>query len=146
MKKFLKTMQGFAFLAAFVGAGLIFSPGLKSAVFPPADDSDIIVQAFQTRTSNVFVEAPAKVVWVYPEVDENVRYQEFAVRLENGHRMRIRHSLDEARRVPLQKNLEIRFRGEFDWTSDGGLIHWTHDDPAGLRDAGWIEVDGKRYL
>lgn len=146
MKAIIKAMKGISVLAVVFVATLTVSPSLKSKVFPPVNDSDLIVQAFQARQSNVLVEAEAKVVWVYQDLEDKSKYQNFTVRLTNGHRVRVRHSLDEARRAPVQKNDTIRLRGEYDWASDGGLIHWTHDDPAGRREGGWIEVDGKRFF
>jgi hypothetical protein len=29
--------------------------------------------------------------------------------------------------------------------SQGGVIHWTHNDPQGRHTAGWLEHNGRRY-
>ena len=32
----------------------------------------------------------------------------------------------------------VTFSGEYVWNEQGGLIHWTHHDPAGRHEPGWI--------
>jgi hypothetical protein len=144
MKKLLRKTVG---LVMLFGLCLWFSPTLRSKIITPVDDSDIIATAYQHQTSNILVEAEAKVVYVFPVIKHReLNFQEFRVELTNGHRVRIIHDLNEAEAVPLRASDVIRFRGEFDWSDDGGLIHWTHDDPKGERGDGWIEFGGSRYL
>ena len=146
MKALIKMVKGISTVTVLGAAAIMVSPQLKSSVFPPVDDSQRIVQAFQTRESNLLVETQATVIRVYPDVEYSYSYQEFSVRLPNGHRLRVRHSLDEANRVPVSAASVIRLRGEYDWTEDGGQITWTHDDPNGQREGGWIEYNGQRFL
>jgi len=35
--------------------------------------------------------------------------------------------------------------GEYVWNDEGGLIHFTHHDPAPAHEGGWIELRGVRY-
>ena len=35
--------------------------------------------------------------------------------------------------------------GEYEWNAQGGVMHWTHDDPQGTHPAGYIEWKGRRY-
>ena len=39
----------------------------------------------------------------------------------------------------------LRFRGEYEWNDEGGVIHWTHKDPEGKHVDGWLEYEGIRY-
>ena len=38
-----------------------------------------------------------------------------------------------------------KFYGEYEWNSEGGVIHWTHKDPAGVHVDGWLEYEGIVY-
>jgi len=40
---------------------------------------------------------------------------------------------------------EITIRGEYEWNDKGGVIHWTHRDPRGRHENGWIQFNGIRY-
>ena len=47
--------------------------------------------------------------------------------------------------MPVREDDVISFRGEYEYTEQGGTIHWTHHDPRGTHEDGWIEYDGKQY-
>ncbi|MEZ5478885.1 MAG: DUF3465 domain-containing protein [Thiolinea sp.] len=57
----------------------------------------------------------------------------------------VAHNIDLAPRVPVEPGGRVNLRGEYAWNNRGGVIHWTHHDPKGRRDGGWIEWQGKRY-
>ena len=42
----------------------------------------------------------------------------------------IAHNIDVAPRIPLTINDPTSVKGEYVWNAQGGLIHWTHHDPA----------------
>ena len=58
----------------------------------------------------------------------------------------IAHNIDVADRIPIAIGDRIRFRGMYEWNDFGGLVHWTHDDPMGVEDRGWIRYRRKTYL
>jgi len=73
------------------------------------------------------------------------RHQRFVLRLPGGQTLLIAHNIDMAERVPVGLGDRLRFRGMYEWNELGGLVHWTHDDPHGLEEGGWIDFRKKRY-
>ena len=39
----------------------------------------------------------------------------------------------------------VYVRGMYEWNDLGGLVHWTHHDPHGEEDGGWIRYRSKTY-
>jgi hypothetical protein len=42
--------------------------------------------------------------------------------------------------VPLRAGQSIIVKGEYETDPDGGVIHWTHFDPRGHHDSGFVQV------
>jgi hypothetical protein len=36
----------------------------------------------------------------------------------------------------------VKLHGQYEWTENGGTVHWTHRDNRGSHEAGWIEFKG----
>lgn len=83
---------------------------------------------------------------VLPDDTQGDRHQRFLVRLPTGQAILIVHNIDIAPRVQnLRAGDEVAFSGEFVWNDKGGLVHWTHHDPAGRHKAGWLRHAGRTY-
>jgi len=107
---------------------------------------DAVAAAFDRRQSNVQVEAAGEVERVLPDDTNGSRHQRIIVRLPSGQTVLIAHNIDLAPRVDrIQAGDAIAFSGEYEWNPQGGVIHWTHRDPAGQHVAGWLDVAGRRY-
>lgn len=138
-------------LAAVVVCALIWAGGGK-AVYPLAlngrvtgDDSQI-GRAFKNRTSDVQVEGKGVVTRILADDLDGDRHQRFIVRLASGQTILIVHNIDIAPRVAgLRKGRSVSFYGEYVWNEQGGMVHWTHHDPAGRHVAGWIRHNGRTY-
>ncbi|MEM7229552.1 MAG: DUF3465 domain-containing protein [Planctomycetota bacterium] len=109
------------------------------------DDSDKVARAFANQTSDLQVDVVGEVTRVLPDDNEGSRHQKFIIRLRNGNTVLISHNIDLAPRVPLDRGDTVRVYGEYEWTERGGVIHWTHHDPKGWHEDGWIEHNGKQY-
>lgn len=55
------------------------------------------------------------------------------------------HNIDLAERVPLGMGDRVHFLGMYEWNDLGGLLHWTHRDPLGVEDGGWIRYRGRTF-
>jgi hypothetical protein len=77
---------------------------------------------------------------------KGAKHQRFIVKLKSGKTVLIVHNIDIAAKVVgLNKGDRIEFKGKYIWNSSGGLVHWTHKDPSGHHQKGWIKVKGKTF-
>lgn len=77
--------------------------------------------------------------------DDGARHQRFILQLPGRQTLLIAHNLDLAQRVPVGMGDRVRFRGIYEWNEQGGMVHWTHRDPQGVEDGGWISHRRKTY-
>jgi hypothetical protein len=77
--------------------------------------------------------------------DDGSRHQRFVIMLGSRQTLLIAHNIDLAGRIPVSLGDRIRFRGMYEWNDLGGLVHWTHHDPLGVEDGGWIRHRRKVY-
>lgn len=117
-----------------------------ATVRPAASSDSALAQAYQNHSRGVEVEAEGTVLRVLADDNEGSRHQRFLVRLSSGQTILIAHNIDLAPRVDgLESGAAIAFRGEYEWNERGGVVHWTHRDPAGRHEAGWIRYAGRVY-
>ena len=101
---------------------------------------------FREQRSGVMVEFAGEVFRVLADDLEGSRHQRFIVRLESGHTVLVSHNIDLAPRLEsLGRGDEISVRGQFEWNERGGVVHWTHHDPDGRRQGGWVQHHGQTY-
>ena len=120
---------------------------LDATVGGSADQGDAVFEkALQERAESLQVEGAGKVVRVLPDDNDGSRHQRFILRLNSGQTLMVAHNIDLAPRLAsLQIGDSVRFYGEYEWNSQGGVIHWTHSDPQGHHIAGWLKHDGRTY-
>jgi len=146
MKKFLLT--GIVLVVAYLGgiqSGFIDSPQV-SAVSGANQVEDELAQAFEERRSDIQVQGRGEVIKVLPDDNDGSRHQRFILRLPSGQTLLVAHNIDLADRVAaLKVGDTVEFNGEYVWNAKGGVIHWTHHDPQGIHEAGWIRHKGRTY-
>lgn len=124
-------------------------PAAPREAAPPArvatPGDALLAQLFREHRSNVEVEAAGTVNRTLPDDSQGARHQRFIVRLASGQTLLFAHNLDLAPRVPVARGDHIRFRGQYEWSDRGGVVHWTHRDPSGHHPDGWIEAGGHVY-
>ncbi len=111
---------------------------------PAAGGDAALARAFAERAEGLLVEGQGTVSRLLSDDTEGDRHQRFIVRLDSGQTLLLAHNIDIAPRVaPLEVGDVIAFKGEYVWNEQGGLVHWTHRDPAGSHESGWIKHDGE---
>ncbi len=86
------------------------------------------------------------VVRLLSDDNQGSRHQKFIIKQSSGRTLLITHNIDLAPKIyTLKKGGLIKFCGEYESNSKGGVVHWTHHDPKGWHKAGWLEYKGKRY-
>jgi Protein of unknown function (DUF3465) len=146
----VRKLLGIALLAAVLVGGLVYLARAHHPVAagraPVPPDSASVTRAFENRRSDVPVEGRGTVVRLLPDDLSGNRHQRFIVRLDSGTTVLVAHDIDVAGRVsPLGVGDELSFRGEYVWNPKGGLVHWTHHDPAGRHAGGWIRRGDRTF-
>jgi hypothetical protein len=109
------------------------------------DGESTIAKAFRDRRSGLVVEAAGTVERLLADDREGSAHQRLIVRLAGGQTVLVSHNIDLAPRVPAAPGDRLSFRGQYEWNDRGGVVHWTHHDPAGRRPGGWLRHGGRTY-
>jgi len=104
-----------------------------------------ILDAFQARESDVMVQVTVTVKKILSDDNTGDRHQKAILRLSSGHTVLLAHNIDLANRVPYDEGDSIEVKGEYEYTQQGGVIHWTHHDPGRRHEDGWIRHNGQTY-
>ena len=113
-----------------------------------ADEQGVaeIAAAYRAQRSDVQVSGSGTVKKVLRDDREGSRHQRFLLRLDNNQTLLVAHNIDLAPRIPdLRPGDRVAFYGEYEWNNQGGVIHWTHHDPAGRHVDGWLKHQGRTY-
>ncbi len=109
-------------------------------------DDRVLTSAFENRQSDIQVEGSGSVIKILDDDTNGSRHQRFILRLPSGQTLLIAHNIDLAPRISqLYKGDTVRFYGEYEWNSKGGVVHWTHHDPRGKHIGGWLKHKGATY-
>ena len=110
-----------------------------------AEAGDVVQAAYAAKRSGVWLETEGQVTRILSDDNEGSRHQRFILEVGGGHTVLIAHNIDLAERVPVSQGDRVRLRGRFEWNDRGGVIHWTHHDPEGRLQGGWIRSQGDLY-
>lgn len=142
MKKLL-TIVVIALLAQYAWNDLGLSDRFSS---PGAGSDSVLADAFENRRSNLQIQGEGKVVRILSDDNSGSRHQRFILKLQSGQTLLVAHNIDLAPRIPsLKVGDPVEFYGEYEWNSKGGVIHWTHRDPRGGHQEGWLKHDGRTF-
>jgi hypothetical protein len=103
----------------------------------------VLRNAFNNRASNIQVLVMGRVTAVLSDDNNGSRHQRFIVQLQNSQTLLVAHNIDIAPRVSgLRVGDTLYIYGEYEWSEQGGVIHWTHHDPSRRHIDGWIDRNG----
>ncbi len=112
----------------------------------PAVTPDAIARAFVDHRSGIEVTGRGTVTRILPDDSNGSPHQRFILQLPSGQTLLVAHNTALAERVPALKIGDaVQFKGEYEWNSQGGVIHWTHHDPRGRHPAGWLQHGGRTF-
>ncbi len=133
-------------LLALIQAACASGASATTATSDRADDAAIAAD-FVNQRSNVEVTADGVVVGVFPDRSSSTgTHEQFIIRLTSQNMtVEIEHNISIARRVPVKEGDDVVVHGEYVWNAQGGLIHFTHHDPQGTHENGYIIDHGQTY-
>lgn len=103
-------------------------------------------QAFNNQQSDLQIQGSGTVIRILPDDNKGSKHQKFILRLQNKQTLLVSHNIDLAPRIErLSVGEQIEFYGEYEWNKKGGVIHWTHHDPANRHANGWLKYQGTLY-
>lgn len=147
MTKTKRQTQRFWLLAAFIV--LIYAASHYPQPDKPTDvnqQGSPIAELYQQQRSDVLVEVSGEVSRIFADDNRGSRHQRFLIELTDGHTLLVAHNIDLAPRIDnLELGDEVSLFGEYEWNDKGGVMHWTHHDPANKHAHGWIRHQGKLY-
>jgi Protein of unknown function (DUF3465) len=128
-----------------VGIALLLLLGPACAATTP--DNAAVERDYAEHRSTVEVTAEGAVTSVLADDSgPSGTHQRFIIRLAGATQtVLVDNNVTIGQRVPVHPADDVVVHGEYIWNDQGGLIHFTHHDPAPAHEGGWIELKGVRY-
>ena len=114
-----------------------------------APNDAALCSAYDDERSHVEVVADGTVTRIMGVQSGRVSPHEgFLMRLGTGCSVvvRVEANTDFTGAIPLTIGEHVLVKGEYEYYPLGGVIHWTHRDPRGRHEGGYIEAGGQTYF
>jgi hypothetical protein len=127
--------------------GITFLLLLGSACATAMSDNAAVERDYAEHRSTVEVTAEGAVTSVLADNSgPSGTHQRFIIRLAGATQtVLVENNVTIGQRAPVAVHDVVIVHGEYVWNDQGGLIHFTHHDPAPAHEGGWIELHGVRY-
>lgn len=102
-------------------------------------------EEFAKRDSGSWIELSGIVCRLLSDDNDGSRHQRFILNIAGGRTILVAHNIDLAERVPVGLSDRVALRGMYEWNELGGLVHWTHIDPMGIEEGGYIQHRSLTY-
>ena len=118
----------------------------KSSEQVASTGDQVFATAYKEHQSGLQVSGTGTVTRILSDDNDGERHQRFILALASDQTLLVTHNIDIAPRIPsLQEGDSVEFSGVYEWNDEGGLVHWTHHDPQGQHQAGWLKHNGTLY-
>lgn len=108
--------------------------------------TSLVASAYIQHLNDIQVQGEGRLIKVLPDDNDGSKHQRFILKTPEEITILIAHNIDLAKRVTnLTIGDTIYFSGEYVWNEKGGIVHWTHHDPRGRHEAGWLKHNGVTY-
>jgi len=104
-----------------------------------------VSRQFTKFDTGEWIETRGVVTRLLSNDNDGSRHQRFILDIGNRETLLIAHNIDLAERVPVGLGDRVQVRGMYEWNDLGGLVHWTHDDPQGVEDGGYVRYRRREY-
>lgn len=134
--------SGRAILVTLIGASLC------ACAASQAPDDAAVCAAFSAQRSGVEVVAQGSVTRVLGvQAGRSSPHEGFLLRLDSGCAIvvRVEVNTDFTGTIPFSIGQRVLIKGDYEYYSRGGVIHWTHRDPRGRHENGYVDVNGTMY-
>jgi hypothetical protein len=114
----------------------------------PGPNDAAVCAAFQQQLSGVEVIADGTVAQKLGTAQgPSGEHEGFSLRLRSGCALTLRVETNTAFTgpIPLRVGERVTVKGEFDYDTDGGVIHWTHRAMGSHHQSGYVEAGGRFY-
>lgn len=97
------------------------------------------------RDTGTWIEVTGFVRRLLSDDNDGDRHQRFILDVGGRRTLLIAHNIDLAKRVLVGMGDRVRVRGMYEWNELGGLVHWTHHDPQGVEEGGYVRYRAQVY-
>jgi hypothetical protein len=111
-------------------------------------DDQAVCAAYSAQRSGVEVIAAGTITRTFGvRPGRSSPHEGFLVRLASGCALvvRVEVNTDFTGTIPLSSNQRVVVKGEYEYYPRGGVIHWTHHDPRGRHENGFVDAGGRMY-
>lgn len=139
-----RTLEFWAAPAAALACAVL----LSACETTQSPDDSAVCAAYSASRSHVEVVADGTVTRVLGTRPGRVSPHEgFLLSLGSGCKLvvRVEANTDFTGAIPITAGQHVSVKGEYEYYSLGGVIHWTHRDPRGRHEGGYIEAGGQTY-
>ena len=146
LRRLMKTPHPLHLPLLVAMAAMAFAACARQDAAVQADQRVATTPALAPASSHTQVQGVGLVTRLLPDDENGSQHQRFIIRLPSGQTLLIAHNTDLAPAIThLRVGDTIEYSGEYEWNPKGGVVPWTHRDPAHQHADGWLKHDGRMF-